>query len=191
MLIFLTGLRKGFSIRWKGGRLLNPAGKEVLIKVIIQEIPSYVMCIVSFLKTFCKQLCASVPYVCVWGSPREGVLEINSYASFPPHTGRVYGGFSIRDHIGKLFARDTLKGAVVDVISTEAIILWKALSYADNLGIEHIITEAGTLCHLAGPDLLLAPSWVALNPIVMRCSLCVECEFLLGHGLVWLCLVSV
>ena len=42
---------------WKE-KLLNQAGKEVLIKAVVQAIPSYVMSIVKFPKGFCKRLCS-------------------------------------------------------------------------------------------------------------------------------------
>lgn len=38
---------------WKGN-LLNAAGKEVLIKAVIQAIPSYIMVILQLPKTFCN-----------------------------------------------------------------------------------------------------------------------------------------
>ena len=44
---------------WKE-KLLNPAGKEVLIKVVIQTIPSYTMSILKFLRGFCEKLCKKV-----------------------------------------------------------------------------------------------------------------------------------
>lgn len=44
---------------WKGS-LLNQAGKEVLIKAVIQAIPSYAMAMVRFPKTFCASLCSAV-----------------------------------------------------------------------------------------------------------------------------------
>lgn len=44
---------------WKGS-LLNPAGKEILIKAIIQAIPSYIMSIVKLPKTFSDKLIAAV-----------------------------------------------------------------------------------------------------------------------------------
>ena len=44
---------------WKE-RLLNPAGKEVLIKAVIQAIPSYAMSILKFPKTFCDSICVKI-----------------------------------------------------------------------------------------------------------------------------------
>lgn len=44
---------------WKE-KLLNQASKEVLIKVVIQAIPSYIMSIVCLPKTFCRSLCSLV-----------------------------------------------------------------------------------------------------------------------------------
>lgn len=41
---------------WKE-KLLNPAGKEVLIKAVIQAIPSYAMSVLKFPKGFCEGLC--------------------------------------------------------------------------------------------------------------------------------------
>lgn len=40
---------------WKE-HILNQAGKEVLIKSVIQTIPTYAMAIVSFPKSFCSSL---------------------------------------------------------------------------------------------------------------------------------------
>lgn len=44
---------------WKGN-LLNPAGKEVMIKAVVQAIPSYVMAILQLPKTFCDSFPAAV-----------------------------------------------------------------------------------------------------------------------------------
>lgn len=44
---------------WKVS-LLNQAGKEVLIKAVVQAIPAYAMAMVRFPKNFCKSLCAAV-----------------------------------------------------------------------------------------------------------------------------------
>lgn len=44
---------------WKE-KLRNQAGKEVLIKAVLQAIPSYAMSIIRFPKTFCKKLCSHI-----------------------------------------------------------------------------------------------------------------------------------
>ncbi|KAJ1415409.1 Zinc finger, CCHC-type [Sesbania bispinosa] len=44
---------------WKE-RLLNPAGKEVLIKSVLQAIPTYAMSILKFPKRICDQICSAV-----------------------------------------------------------------------------------------------------------------------------------
>lgn len=44
---------------WKGN-LLNQEGKETLIKVVIQAIPTYVMSVVQLPKTLCASLSAAV-----------------------------------------------------------------------------------------------------------------------------------
>lgn len=44
---------------WKEN-LFNQAGKEVLIKVVLQAIPSYAMSVVRFPKGFCKNICATI-----------------------------------------------------------------------------------------------------------------------------------
>lgn len=44
---------------WKE-QYLSQAGKEVLIKSIIQAIPTYVMSIVRLSKNFCQSLCSGI-----------------------------------------------------------------------------------------------------------------------------------
>lgn len=41
-------------------KLLNQAGKEVLIKAMTQAIPSYAMAVLKFPKGFCEDLCLKV-----------------------------------------------------------------------------------------------------------------------------------
>lgn len=40
--------------------LLNQAGKEILIKAVLQAIPSYAMPMVRFPKNFCSKICSSI-----------------------------------------------------------------------------------------------------------------------------------
>ncbi|XP_072058188.1 uncharacterized protein [Arachis hypogaea] len=44
---------------WKE-RLLNQAGKEILIKAVIQAMPSYIMNVIKLPKSFCRRICAKV-----------------------------------------------------------------------------------------------------------------------------------
>ena len=44
---------------WKE-KLLNQAGKQVLIKAVIQAIPGYAMSVLSFPKGFCENICSRV-----------------------------------------------------------------------------------------------------------------------------------
>lgn len=46
---------------WKEN-LLNQAGKEILIKAIIQAIPSYTMTIVRFPKNFYRSICSRIAW---------------------------------------------------------------------------------------------------------------------------------
>lgn len=58
---------------WKE-KLLNQAGKEVLIKAVIQALPSYAMSIIRLPKNFCRSLCSSIARFW-WRNPgreREG-----------------------------------------------------------------------------------------------------------------------
>lgn len=54
---------------WKGN-LLNQAGKEALIKFVIQDIPSYIMSILRLPKNFCKSI-TSVIYKFRWSSGQK------------------------------------------------------------------------------------------------------------------------
>lgn len=44
---------------WKES-LLNQAGKEILIKVVLQAIPSYAMAVIRFLLNFCNKICLDI-----------------------------------------------------------------------------------------------------------------------------------
>lgn len=58
----LSWVKERVLARMEGwnGSLLNQAGKEVLIKSVVQAIPSYVMSILALPKTFCADLSATV-----------------------------------------------------------------------------------------------------------------------------------
>lgn len=57
---------------WKGN-LLNQAGKEVLIKAVLQAIPTYAMSILKFPKTFCSQMCAKIAQFWWKGKKQRGI----------------------------------------------------------------------------------------------------------------------
>ena len=38
----------------------QPAGKEVLIKAVIQALPTYAMAVIKFPKRFCEELCSKI-----------------------------------------------------------------------------------------------------------------------------------
>lgn len=59
---------------WKG-KLLTQAGKGILIKAIIQAIPSYVMSILRLSKKFCKKISSSVANL--WWSSKVGSRGIH------------------------------------------------------------------------------------------------------------------
>ena len=44
---------------WKE-KLLNLAGQEVLIKAVIQALPTYAMAIIKFPKRFCEEICSKI-----------------------------------------------------------------------------------------------------------------------------------
>lgn len=54
---------------WKGN-LLNPVGKEVLIKVVLQAIPTYIMSILKLPKSFCNKLSVEIARFW-WSFPRN------------------------------------------------------------------------------------------------------------------------
>ena len=58
----LTWIKEFIMAKMEGWKekLLNPAGKEVLIKAVIQAIPTYAMSILKFPKTFCDSICARI-----------------------------------------------------------------------------------------------------------------------------------
>ena len=44
---------------WKE-QFLNPAGKEILLKAVIQALPTYAMTVLKFPKKFCEQICSKI-----------------------------------------------------------------------------------------------------------------------------------
>ncbi|KAJ1414333.1 Ribonuclease H domain [Sesbania bispinosa] len=79
---------------WKG-MLLNQAGKEVLIKLIIQAIPSYAMSVISFPKTFCKKLNSLVANFWWRGSNGYGGVHWRTWSLITKK--KKEGGLGFRD----------------------------------------------------------------------------------------------
>ncbi|XP_057417986.1 uncharacterized protein LOC130712164 [Lotus japonicus] len=57
---------------WKG-RLLNQAGKEILIKAVLQALPTYAMSIIKFPKSFCKDLSTRIANFWWRGDKERGI----------------------------------------------------------------------------------------------------------------------
>lgn len=79
---------------WKE-KLLNQAGKEVLIKAVIQAIPSYAMSIVRFPKGFCKSLCSSIARFWWRNTGRERGIHWKDWSSISKAKSR--GGLGFKD----------------------------------------------------------------------------------------------
>lgn len=79
---------------WKEN-LLNQAGKEVLIKSIIQAIPTYVMSIVRFPKNFCKSLCSQVASFWWRGNRRDRGMHWKAWSTMT--TNKKEGGMGFKD----------------------------------------------------------------------------------------------
>lgn len=79
---------------WKEG-LLNQAGKEVLIKAVIQAIPTYAMAMVKFPKTFCKSLCSAVAHFWWCSKEKDRGIHWKSWNALTSSKGE--GGMGFRD----------------------------------------------------------------------------------------------
>lgn len=82
--------------------LLNQVGKEILIKVILQAVPSYAMSIVRFPKNFCKSICASIARFWWRSKGRNRGLHWKSWADIARCKGE--GGLSFKDFSDMNFA---------------------------------------------------------------------------------------
>lgn len=90
---------------WKEN-LLNMAGKEVLIKSVIQAIPTYAMAIIRFPKTFCQNICSIIANFWWSGNGRGRGIHWKSWRYIS--TSRKEGGMGFKDfsfmnsaHLGK------------------------------------------------------------------------------------------
>ncbi|QHN82087.1 putative mitochondrial protein [Arachis hypogaea] len=79
---------------WKE-KLLNQAGKKVLIKSVIQAIPAYTMNVVKFSKNFCRRLSARVAKFWWASSGKESGIHRKSWAKIL--RSREDGGLGFKD----------------------------------------------------------------------------------------------
>lgn len=92
----LSGIKERVLAKLEGWKesLLNQAGKEVLIKAIIQAISSYAMSMVRFPKTFCNTLCSEVARFW-WTSGRDKGIHWKKWSSLTDSKGN--GGLGFRE----------------------------------------------------------------------------------------------
>lgn len=79
---------------WKGN-LPNPAGKEVLIKAVLQAIPTYKLAILKLPKTFCHKLSAEVARF--WWSSSRHAREIHWRKRDILCSSKSVGGLGFKD----------------------------------------------------------------------------------------------
>lgn len=75
--------------------LLNQAGKEILIKAVLQAIPSFAMSMVRFPKNFCSKICSSIARF--WWKSKDWYRRIHwkSWESLTSH--KYEGGLGFKD----------------------------------------------------------------------------------------------
>lgn len=78
---------------WKGA-LLNHAGKEVLIKAVLQAIPAYAMAIIKFPKTFCNQISSKIAQFW-WRGKKERGIHWKKWSSLTMR--KEEGGMGFKD----------------------------------------------------------------------------------------------
>lgn len=88
----------------------------------------------------------------MWTPPGSDVLKINTDGSFIKATGKVCGGYIIRDMEGNLITGNTYSGMATSSLVAEALVLRDAIIFALNLSMGHIVVESDNLqliqaCH--------------------------------------------
>lgn len=81
----------------------------------------------------------------IWRPARVGSLQINSDTSFHQATGKVFGGYIIRDHEGILTSGNTFKGLANSALMAETLVLRDAMIFAENLRLDNLIFESDNL----------------------------------------------
>ncbi|RYR56166.1 hypothetical protein Ahy_A05g021937 [Arachis hypogaea] len=79
---------------WKE-KLLNQAGKEVLIKAVIQAIPTYAMNVIKFPKSFCKSIEATTAKFWWTNNGKERSIHWKSWKNLTK--GKLNGGLGFKD----------------------------------------------------------------------------------------------
>lgn len=77
-------------------------GKEILIKAVLEAIPSYAMSIVRFPKNFCKSICASIARFWWRSKGRNRGIHWKSWADIARCKGE--GGLGFKDFSDMNFA---------------------------------------------------------------------------------------
>lgn len=83
------------KIEGRKENLLNQAGKEILIKAVLQVVPSYAMSIIRFHKNFCKSICAAIARFWWRSKGRNRGTHWKSWADITRSKGE--GGLGFKD----------------------------------------------------------------------------------------------
>lgn len=129
---------------WKE-TLLNQAGKEVLIKAIVQAIPSFAMAIVHFPKTFCNSLHSMVANFWWKGHRKDRGIHWRSWDKLT--MSKEEGGMGFRD----------LRAQNLAILAKQA---WRVLTNPDALWVRVLksiyFPNSDFLCAALGRN----PSWM-------------------------------
>lgn len=93
----LMWIRERISSKLEGWKtnILNQAGKEVLIKAVIQAIPTYAMSIIQFPKNFCKGICSKIARFWWRSNNRERGMHWKAWKSLA--VSKKEGGMGFKD----------------------------------------------------------------------------------------------
>lgn len=93
----LVWIKERIEIKIAGWKecLLNQAGKEVLIKAVLQAIPTFAMSMVRFPKNFCAKLCSSVARFWWRSNGKSRGIHWKSWTSLTSN--KMEGGLGFKD----------------------------------------------------------------------------------------------